>query len=203
MIRQIEALSSYSPMSVCRFGAIFSLFTWSLVGEIGKWNFPIYLFGIVSHEMSGFVVYREFIHILFPSLFLDGFALLSSTSNLFSFILAALSLGLKLALYMSAKRVLLEKGGEAVNGFASLDPRRAMQNKEDRRSLRCQVRSPRLRLRTPTRDLVGTTTAGSPVVDLPWAPTTTMSKVTSPDLGTRPVGVAIRPYPDPTSVPVV
>jgi hypothetical protein len=29
---------------------------------------------------------------------------------------------------MSAKRVLLEKGGEAINGFASLDPRRAMQN---------------------------------------------------------------------------
>jgi hypothetical protein len=31
----------------------------------------------------------------------------------------------------------------------------------------------------------------------------TMSKVTSPDLETRPEGEGIRPYPDPTSVAVV
>ena len=80
---------------------------------------------VITDQNASFML-SQFVHILFPSLFLDGFAVIFP-SGILGFILAGISLGLKLALYFSSKRVLLEKGGEAVNGFASLDPRRAVQ----------------------------------------------------------------------------
>lgn len=75
----------------------------------------------------------QFVHILFPSLFLDVFSLISPSGTI-GFILSGISLGLKLALYFSSKRVLLEKGGEAMNGFESLDPRRAVQSFQQARA---------------------------------------------------------------------
>jgi uncharacterized membrane protein YgcG len=81
--------------------------------------------GLRREEMAHLVPFCEeqFIQILFPSMILDGFSLLLASTDFLSFILSIVGIVLKISLYFSGRRVLLEKGGQSMGGFASLDPR--------------------------------------------------------------------------------
>ncbi|KAJ9123114.1 hypothetical protein QFC22_001305 [Naganishia vaughanmartiniae] len=105
-----EQLSSQEPISLLRWSALLSLITF--YDGIGGYNLPITLFGIIAHQQtSSTESWKQFLMILFSSFFIDAFRLLGRTSG-FGFILGAVLIGLKVAVYFSGMRTLRERGDD-------------------------------------------------------------------------------------------
>jgi hypothetical protein len=79
---------------------------------IGGYNLPIALFGIIAHQQTSTTEsWKQFLMILFSSFFIDAFRLLGRTSGL-GFLLGAVLIGMKVAVYFSGMRTLRERGDD-------------------------------------------------------------------------------------------